>query len=153
MEDVVSGATSAPTGSKHYDWWHYEWPTSIQYWAAGRAMIMHHNFFHPFVAIGIWFMIILTVLVYRTKGDLPAFIDAINHLGDQWMAIIVISVGCIMLVMCKEFGLDSTIAGGIIGVGSNMLQNRIKDQANSQSTTEIKTVSSTIPPPSVPPKA
>ena len=117
-------------------------------------MILHHNLFHPFVIIGVWAMASWSVLVWRTKGDLPAFIDAINHLGDQWMAIIVISVGCIMLVMCKEFGLDSTIAGGIIGVGSNMLQNRIKDQANSQSTTEIKTVSSTIPPaPSVPPKA
>lgn len=111
----------------------------------GGAVIAQHNFFHPFVMIGLWFMIIMTVLVWRTKGDLPAFIDAINHLGDQWMAIIVISVGCLMLVMCKEFGLDSTIAGGIIGVGSNMLQNRIKDQANSQNTTQITTTSSTVP--------
>lgn len=69
----------------------------------------------------------LTLVVFRTKGDLPTFIAALNSIGSQTVALIVLVVGCVMLVVCKLYGLDSTIAGGIIGVASNMLTNIFKE--------------------------
>ncbi len=88
-------------------------------------MIGPHNYFHPYVILAIYWSILLGYLIIRNQ--FVDFLDALNHLADQWMAIVVIVVGCVMLVMCKQYGLDSTIAGGIIGVGSNMLQNKLKD--------------------------
>jgi hypothetical protein len=34
-----------------------------------------------------------------------------------------------MLIECKKWSIDTTIAGGVIGVASNMLQSQIKDAA------------------------
>jgi hypothetical protein len=68
-------------------------------------------------------LIIFAIMIIRGKTDLPQFIGAINSVGSQPTAITVMMIGCIMLVMCKIYGLDSTIAGGIIGVASNMLTN------------------------------
>ena len=103
------------------------------------------HWFHPFVFISIWGMALLTILIFRTKADLPTFITALNSVGEQPTAIVVIIIGCVMLVMCKEFGMDSTIAGGIIGVGSNMLQNKFKaaivGDSNSNATTTISSTS------------
>ena len=88
-------------------------------------MIGAHNYFHPYVILSIYWSALLGYLIITDK--FVNFLDGLNHVADQWMAIVVIVVGCVMLVMCKEYGLDSTIAGGIIGVGSNMLQNKLKD--------------------------
>lgn len=87
---------------------------------------MTHHLFHPFAFIAAWGMLLLTFLIVRSKADLAVFVDSINAIGEQPFAIIVIIIGCVMLVECKTYGLDSTIAGGIIGVGSNMLQNKLR---------------------------
>ena len=42
-------------------------------------------------------------------------------LDTQVVALIVLVIGCIMLVVCKKNAIDTTVAGGIIGVASNML--------------------------------
>lgn len=52
------------------------------------------------------------------------FVNAINALANKPWAIIVLSIGCGMLVCCKKWGIDTTIAGGIIGVASNMLMSK-----------------------------
>lgn len=52
------------------------------------------------------------------------FVNAINTLANKPWAIIVLSIGCGMLVCCKKWGIDTTIAGGIIGVASNMLMSK-----------------------------
>lgn len=68
-------------------------------------------------------LVIFAIMIFRGKTDLPQFISSINSVGSQPTAITVLIIGCVMLVMCKIYGLDSTIAGGIIGVSSNMLTN------------------------------
>lgn len=97
---------------------------------------MTHHLFHPFAFIAAWGMLLLTFLIIRAKADLAAFVDSINAIGEQPFAIIVIIIGCVMLVECKTYGLDSTIAGGIIGVGSNMLQNKLRGTSPTDLTTK-----------------
>jgi hypothetical protein len=53
-----------------------------------------------------------------------SFINAINALANKPWAIIVLMIGCAMLVFCKKWAIDTTIAGGIIGVASNMLMSK-----------------------------
>lgn len=103
------------------------------------------HWFHPIAILSAWGMMLLTILIWRSKADLTTFIAALNSVGEQPTAIVVILIGCTMLVMCKEYGLDSTIAGGIIGVGSNMLQNKFKaavvSDPNSDTTSTVTTTS------------
>ncbi len=58
------------------------------------------------------------------------FITTTNTIGTQPFALIVLVIGFWMLVCCKTYGIDTTIAGGVIGVASNMLQSQIKDAAH-----------------------
>ena len=70
------------------------------------------------------------LIVLRTqKIDLPTLVVAINSISSQPFALLVLMLGFWMLVECKKFGIDTTIAGGVIGVASNMLQSQIKDAA------------------------
>lgn len=73
--------------------------------------------------IGLFFLIGLK----RLKIDFPAFVVAVNNISSQPFALLVLIIGFWMLVECKKFGIDTTIAGGVIGVASNMLQSQIKD--------------------------
>lgn len=58
------------------------------------------------------------------------FIRTTNTIGTQPFALIVLIIGFWMLVCCKVYGIDTTIAGGVIGVASNMLQSQIKDASH-----------------------
>ena|SRR5271155_4468935 len=57
---------------------------------------------------------------------LLGIVTAINTLETQFWAIIVLAIGCAMLIGTKHFGIDTTVAGGVIGVASNMLTGQIK---------------------------
>lgn len=82
----------------------------------------------PFFVLLIAAIFILVVL--RTqKIDLPTFIVAINSISSQPFALLVLGMGFWMLLECKKWSIDTTIAGGVIGVASNMLQSQIKDAA------------------------
>lgn len=59
---------------------------------------------------------------------LQNFVDAINSIADKPWALLVMCLGFAMLVSCKKWGIDTTIAGGVIGVASNMLQNQVLKQ-------------------------
>lgn len=80
--------------------------------------------FHPFAIMAMAMMALFCYLVIRTKSDLPTFITSLNSVGAQPVGMSVLCVGCVMLVLCKQYDLDSTIAGGIVGCGINMLTNQ-----------------------------
>lgn len=52
------------------------------------------------------------------------FVNAINTLANKPWAIIVLVIGCTMLIFCKKWAIDTTIAGGIIGAATNMLMSK-----------------------------
>lgn len=52
-------------------------------------------------------------------------VAAINTIGSQVWAFATLILGCVMLVACKHFGIESSIAAGIVGAGINMLTHDI----------------------------
>lgn len=52
------------------------------------------------------------------------FIAAINAITNKPWAVLILLIGFAMLVSCKKWGIDTTIAGGVIGVASNMLTSK-----------------------------
>ena len=81
---------------------------------------------HP-VALLFLFSIFFMMSLKRFNLDVPQFIAAVNSISSQPFALLVLVIGFWMLVECKKYGIDTTIAGGVIGVASNMLQSQIKD--------------------------
>jgi hypothetical protein len=51
-------------------------------------------------------------------------VTAVNTITNKPWAILVLLIGFAMLVSCKKWGIDTTIAGGVIGVASNMLTSK-----------------------------
>lgn len=80
----------------------------------------------------IFFMAGLFVMISLKVNNItiPALILAINSINSQPFALFVLIIGFWMLLECKKYGIDTTIAGGVIGVASNMLQSQIKDAAH-----------------------
>jgi len=66
------------------------------------------------------------------------FVLAINALTTQVWAILVLIIGCSMIVYTKKYGIDTTIAGGIVGVAANML--------TTGSRTNTRTTDTKVPP-------
>jgi hypothetical protein len=87
------------------------------------------------ILLSIFFLFFLKSL----KLDFPSFIAAVNNVGSQPFALAVMIIGFWMLVECKKFGIDTTIAGGVIGVASNMLQAQIKDATHPPPGSAVKT--------------
>jgi len=77
--------------------------------------------FHPFAYVAFVFVFLFCWVVIRSKTDVHGLIGSINSLGDQWTALIVICVGCVMLLLAKQYGIDNTVAGGIVGAGLGIL--------------------------------
>lgn len=69
----------------------------------------------------------LLIFLRGTRIDFPTFIAALNSINSQPFALMVLGIGFWMLVECKKWGIDTTIAGGVIGCGVNMLQAQLKD--------------------------
>jgi hypothetical protein len=93
--------------------------------------------------VGLFFLLALRHL----KLDFPTFVTSVNSIGSQPFALIVMVIGFWMLIQSKKAGIDTTIAGAVIGVASNMLQAQIKDATHpppgsavkSSTTTEFQT--------------
>ncbi len=81
--------------------------------------------------------VLFLLFVRHLNLDFPAFVLAMNSVSSQPFALLVLAIGFWMLVECKKFGIDTTIAGGVIGVASNMLQAQLKDAAHPQKETEL----------------
>lgn len=52
---------------------------------------------------------------------LQRFIIALNSINTPLLAIIVVIIGCIYSVVCKEYGMNAESAAGIIGAGIGLL--------------------------------
>lgn len=87
-------------------------------------MTSFHEWFHPFAIIAMVLTFLLLYVTIRTNCDLPTLVKSLNTLGAQPTGITVLTIGCVMLVLCKQYGLDPTIAGGIIGCGTTTLLNQ-----------------------------
>jgi ABC-type uncharacterized transport system permease subunit len=81
-------------------------------------------------------------LVRRSDKQIQSIVSALNSVGSQPTAIAVLLIGCVMIVVCKRNGIDPTIAGGIIGVASNMLTSMFSKQHTTINSQETET---TIP--------
>ena len=105
--------------------------------------------FHPFAICAFVLFGVFAYIAIRTKPDLPMFIESMNSVGAQPTGVFVLVVGCVMLVVCKTYALDSTIAGGIVGCGINMLTNQFTKQHTDSAgnTTTDTTIPSTPTPP------
>lgn len=104
-----------------------------------------HMAFHPFAICAFIAFGVFAYVTIRTKPDLPTFIGAINSVGASPTALTVLFIGCVMLVMCKTYSLDSTVAGTIVGCGINMLTNQFtKGHTDSSGKTSSDTTN--VPP-------
>lgn len=83
----------------------------------------------PVVIFFIAAVFMLLVLKFQNI-DIHGFILAVNSISSQPFALVVLMLGFWMLIECKKWSIDTTIAGGVIGVASNMLQSQIKDAAH-----------------------
>lgn len=77
----------------------------------------------------ILFKIAVLVWVIWLTRDLARFSQAIIGGGTQFVALLVLTIGCVMVVISKKYGIDTTISGGIIGVGGNMLTGHAQQKA------------------------
>lgn len=103
----------------------------------------------PLLVIAV-LLVLFLLFLRRTHLDFPAFVTAVNNISSQPFALVVLVIGFWMLVECKKFGIDTTIAGGVIGVASNMLQAQIKDAAHPPGSVVKQTVeTTTATPPTV----
>ena len=68
---------------------------------------------------------VTVVAVRQTNGALMRLVMAFNALGSQPIAIMVLIIGCTMIIACRVYGVDTTIAGGVIGCAVNMLTSQV----------------------------
>jgi hypothetical protein len=106
---------------------------------------------HPLAILMVIFIFFM-VAIKRLNINFPEFVVAVNSINSQPFALMVLIIGFWMLVECKKFGIDTTIAGGVIGVASNMLQAQIKDATHPGPGTAVKsttTIETSSPAPTV----
>jgi hypothetical protein len=81
------------------------------------------------IALMALFGIVFLLAMKKNNVNLPQLVTAFNSLASQPTAIFVLIIGFWMLLECKRNGIDTTIAGGVIGAASNMLTGQIKDSS------------------------
>jgi hypothetical protein len=77
--------------------------------------------FHPFAYVSFVLVGLFCYIVIRSKTDLQGLVQSINAFGDQFWAIIIISLGCIMLLLSKQYSIESSISTTIVGAGIGIL--------------------------------
>jgi len=90
-------------------------------------VIAINSLFNQPVALMVLLAIWWALFAKKNNLSLPEIIASLNSISSQPFALMVLVIGFWMLVECKKRGIDTTIAGGVIGVASNMLQSQIKD--------------------------
>ena len=97
------------------------------------------------IAPGLVLVVVLIVIASGFKsGWIGQFIIALNSLNTPWVAIIVVILGMIYNLKCKEYGLPSDSANQVIGGGLGLLTGQaLNNRAGTHSTS---TVNTTIPP-------
>ena len=83
----------------------------------------------PFQYFFLGIFLILLIVVIISRPNLHQLFDAVNSIGENPMAIIVIIIGCIMLIECKNYAIDDALAGGLITLGGTMLKSQLQTAA------------------------
>lgn len=94
-----------------------------------------HNV-NPIILILALGWLLFAAYIFRQNPTFSNVVLTLNSVGNQPTALIVLTMGCYMLIECKERGIDPTVAGSIIGVAANMLTNQFIKHSipNEQST-------------------
>lgn len=97
------------------------------------------------VAPGVVVVVVLIVIASGFKsGWIGQFILALNSLNTPWVAIIVVILGMIYNLKCKQYGLPSDSANQVIGGGLGLLTGQaLNNRAGTHSTSTTDTV---VPP-------
>jgi hypothetical protein len=96
-------------------------------------------------APGILLLVIaVVVLSVRKKGWVGEFIDALNMLNTPWIAIIVLILGMLYNLKCKQYGLSADSANQVIGAGIGLLTGQAFSRRNAPP--EPEPAPSTFPP-------
>lgn len=75
------------------------------------------------------------------------FVMSLNAISSQPYAILILLIGFAMLVACKKWGIDTTIAGGVIGCATTMLQATVSKSHSDNYGTEQETETPSLPKP------
>lgn len=93
------------------------------------------------------FVAAIFLIVYFTRTLTAELVSNLNAVSAQILSFFVILMGFAMLISCKKYQIDTTIAGGVIGCGVNMLQNKVPgDLTPGSKSTQTTTVQTVIPP-------
>lgn len=100
------------------------------------------------VAPGLVLIVVLIVVASGFKtGWIGQFIIALNSLNTPWVAIIVVILGMIYNLKCKQYGLPSDSANQVIGGGLGLLTGQaLNNRAGTHSTSTTDTVIPPLPP-------
>lgn len=74
---------------------------------------------------------------------LQRLIIALNSINTPLLAIIVVIIGCIYSVVCKEYGMNAESAAGIIGAGIGLLTGQALSKARAD-TADVQSSAGTI---------
>jgi len=80
---------------------------------------------HPATTLAIILIAFLFMLKFLDT-TYENFVKTTNSIGIPFLAILVLVLGFWMLIVCKEKGIDTTVAGSVLGVGATMLQSQVK---------------------------
>ena len=83
----------------------------------------------PFQYFFLGIFVILLIVIIFSRPNLHQLFDAVNSIGENPMALIVIIIGCIMLIESKSYGIDDGLAGGLITLGGYMLRSQLQTAA------------------------
>lgn len=99
---------------------------------------------------GIEIILVVAWLTYVYRTLTMDKVTTVNAVSPQPWGIAIVMLGFGMLISCKKWGIDTTIAGGVIGAGVNMLTGKHNDAADLPPGSVLQQTTTTHTPPSPP---
>ena len=81
-------------------------------------------------ALSVYALVMTLMGLRQTENILVRIVQAFNAMGSSTLALTVLLIGCSMIIACKVYGIDTTIAGGVIGCAVNMLTSQTFRQSS-----------------------
>lgn len=94
----------------------------------------HFQLYPGTIFLGLIF-VLLFIFIFKNGLTFEGLISTANTLGSQPMAILVLVIGIVTLKICKDVGVDTNLAAGIIGCALGLLNNQFAKQHIESSTT------------------
>lgn len=102
-------------------------------------MIPNHFDERVVLVVHMIFRLFLIICVAWAARDVSRFVAALNAIGPQPTALMVLGTGFLMLVVSKWYGIDTSVAGGVIGAAINMLTGQPKKDDHSTTAVVVPT--------------